>query len=106
MLAPFGLIARFFSLSSLPCARKAAAAAQNNHKITAKNRKTNLMSTASRACSHDGNCFHLKRFLCRFTGVKQENSSRHGANQAPKKRRLTLCAHTLVKKKQEGRAGA
>jgi hypothetical protein len=36
MLAPFGLISRFFRLSSLPCASKAASLAQNNHKSPSK----------------------------------------------------------------------
>jgi hypothetical protein len=34
-----------------------------------------------------------KKNLRRFTGVRQENMTRHGANQAPKERPLALCAH-------------
>jgi hypothetical protein len=37
MFMSFWLISRFFCLLSLPCASKAAAAAQNNRKIPSKN---------------------------------------------------------------------
>jgi hypothetical protein len=39
MIPSFGLISRFFRLSSLPCPSKAASSTQNNHKSPSKNRK-------------------------------------------------------------------
>jgi hypothetical protein len=55
MFPSFGLISRFFCLSSL---------AQNNRKIPSKIRKTYLVSTPSRACFHGKNGLTAARFLC------------------------------------------
>jgi hypothetical protein len=77
MVASFGLIARFFGLSSLPWRRKAVSLAQNNHKIASKIRKTDLVSTASRGCWHKtrfcdflGKTFDVFCALAAFAGAK------------------------------------
>jgi hypothetical protein len=63
MVPSFGLIARFFGLSSLPCAGKAVSLAQNNYKSPSKNRKTCLVTTASRTCLHRAKWLEARNFF-------------------------------------------